>query len=174
MPIRFLVECKSGDTRYATMLEYCERVCAAVSAMRTAHIIDFGLLVFEEKPSPQAIAFAEGNSVSVCSIDDLLFRFCMSPRYLSELERIDFVHSQPFGFELTYVNQPLKTTAGIKVDARTSMRDWLEARHSGLLAITGRSGIGKSALLLKTAIYLKRANALLIDPFLFLRGYATS
>lgn len=157
VPIRFLVECKSGDKRRATMLEYCERVCAAVSVLRSAHIIDFGLLVFEERPSPQAIAFAESSSVLVCSIDDLLYRFCMSPRYLMELKKIDLAHSRPFGFELTYVNQPLKTTMGIKVDARTSMRGWLEDQHGGLLAITGTSGIGKSALLLKTTIDLLEA-----------------
>lgn len=150
--VRFLVECKSGPGRKQRIIEAAERLCAAVTTLRNDNKVDFGLLVIEGKPSPNAVSYGASHCVLVSSIDELMSRVIFAPQYKQRLQQIKTRSSIPFGFEGPYVHQLARTPDDRQEDALDLIRDWISKWENGIMVVLGRSGVGKSVLLVEAAI----------------------
>lgn len=149
--VSYLVECKSGVYQKQKYLEITERLCSIVGTLRPKGKIDYGLLIFEKKPSPAAVTFGKNNFVTVLSLDDLVSNIVDIDGYKDYLSALLKSVNRAFGDDPFYVTQSARKDEDRGRDASECLKEWIESPHSGLLAINGRSGIGKTTLLLRIA-----------------------
>ena len=149
--VRFLVECKSSTSNKKRIIDATERLCAAVTTLRSSNKVEFGLLITDRKPSPEAASFGKSHFVIVCSIDDLLSKIIFSPKYENSLQQLILNSSRPFKSDAPFIQQLARTSSGEENYIFDMIRDWLELKENGIMAVIGRSGAGKSLLLLKVS-----------------------